>query len=80
MNIQLRRWVTVGLMSGTLALSALAGGAAVGASAASEQRDNYVVLSGQTAVTAETTRPVTIASAGLAAPAVDQVFNRDARS
>ena len=32
MKVQLRRWVTVGLMSGSLAISALVGTAAVGAS------------------------------------------------
>lgn len=80
MKVQLRRWVTIGLMSGSLAVSALAGGAAVGASAASEQRDNYVVLAGQTAPPAEATQSVTITSVALTAPAIDQVFNRDARS
>lgn len=80
MKVQLRRWVTIGLMSGSLAISALAGGAAVGASAANDERDNYVILSGQTPVFTEEAQSVTIVSAGLAAPATDQMFNHDARS
>ena len=80
MKVQLRRFVTIGLMSGSLALSALVGGAAVGATNAldrnQEQRDDITV----TAVTANPT--VTIVPEGTLTLTVtpDQVFNRDART
>lgn len=80
MKVQVRRWVAVGLMSGSLAISALVGTAAVGASALSEQRDNFVILAGQSAAPAEATQHVTISSVALPASAIPQVFNRDDRT
>lgn len=77
MKVQLRRWVTIGLMSGTLALSAVAGSAAVGASPASEARDDSLFLVGRTAPVDATA--VTVVSAPLWAPAINQVFNDDDR-
>lgn len=73
MKVQLRRWFTIGLMSGSLALSAIAGGAAVGASA-HEERDYPVA--------AVTTDAATIVpeSVNTLPAAADQVFSRDART
>lgn len=47
MNRQLRRWIAIGMVSGSLVMSAVAT-TAVGASRASEDRDDYVILTGGT--------------------------------
>ena len=89
MKVQLRRFVTIGLMSGSLAISAIAGGAVVGAAASNsatvstdapnsrlhEERD-YA-----TSATATTDRIVTITATNGAIVATTpvQVINRDSR-
>lgn len=74
MKVQLRRFVTIGLMSGSLALSALVGGAAVGAASFHEERDTPVAITTDAIVTitSETTSTLPIFS--------NQVFNDDRRN
>jgi hypothetical protein len=77
MKVQLRRFVTIGLMSGSLALSALVGGVAVGATNGSDrsqdQRDDIIVTANPTvAIVPEGTLTLTVVQ--------DQAFNRDART
>jgi hypothetical protein len=77
MKVRLRRFVTIGLMSGSLALSALVGGAAVGATNGSDrgqdQRDDIIVTANPTvAIVPEGTLTLTVVQ--------DQVFNHDERT
>jgi propanediol dehydratase small subunit len=75
MKVQLRRWFTIGLMSGSLALSAIAGSAAVGAASAHEERDYPVA-----AVTTEAVVTIAPESVNTLSVVSTQVFNDDRRS
>jgi len=83
MKVQMRRWFAVGLTSGSLAISLLAGSGAVGAAGlgnmgSNNERDNASI----TIAAGAPDRTVTIVPAGVTTPtaAQDQVFNRDART
>ncbi len=89
MKVQLRRWVTVGLMSGSLAISALVGTAAVGASSPADStampRESALrELRDYSNVTPEVVAPrvVTIYPASVAAPSVNggEIPNHDSRT
>lgn len=91
MKIQMRRWFAVGLTSGSLAISLLAGSGAVGAAGPggvggveksgsmgrNNERDNGSI----TIAAVAPERTVTIVPANVTTPTAtqDQVFNRDAR-
>ncbi len=86
MKVQMRRLFAIGVTSGSLALSLLAGSGAVGAAGAAESgnrgRDNERDTVSVTVAAVAPERTVTIAPAGVATPNAtqDQVFNRDART
>ncbi len=77
MNRQLRRWIAIGTLSGSLVMSAVAT-AAVGASRASENRDGYVILTGGTLP--PPAAQIVHTSDGPLTTTSPQVFNRDART
>ncbi len=83
MKVQMRRWFAVGLTSGSLAISLLAGSGAVGAAGSADvSRNDRSDGSVTIAATVAPERTVTIVPAGVTTPttAQDQVFNRDART
>ncbi len=94
MKVQLRRFVTIGLMSGSLAISAIAGGAVVGAAAPNGTSSGAAVSTDApksriheerdyaTSATATTDRIVTITATNGATVATTtvQVFNDDRRN
>ncbi len=93
MKVQLRRFVTIGLMSGSLAASIVAGSAAVGAASPNSALDPTGVSSGVSAnrshevrdivtvALGTTNRVVVIGPANAGTPATPvQVFNDDRRN
>ncbi len=96
MKVQMRRWFAIGLTSGSLAISLLAGSGAVGAAGPSvgaggtdgtsrvgnKGYDDERDTGSVTIAAIAPDRTVTIVPAGVATPTVtqDQVFNRDART
>ncbi len=93
MKVQLRRFVTIGLISGSLAASIVAGSAAVGAATPNSAPDSPAVSNGVslnrshevrgdvTVAPVTTDRAVLIVSASVVAPTTPvQVFNDDRRN
>lgn len=93
MKVQLRRFVAIGLMSGSLAASIVAGSAAVGAATPNSALDSPVANSGVsgnrshevrgdvTVAPVTTDRVVVIASTNVVAPTTPvQFFNDDRRN
>ena len=92
MKVQLRRFVTIGLMSGSLAASIIAGSAAVGAATPNSAPDSaassgvslnrsHEVRGDVTVAPVTTDRVVVIVPANIVAPTTPvQVFNDDRRN
>ena len=83
MKVQMRRWFAIGLTSGSLAISLLAGCGAVGAAGSGNMgRDNERDNGSITVAVVAPERTVTIVPAGVATPIAtqDQAFSRDART
>jgi len=93
MKVQLRRFVTIGLISGSLAVSIVAGSAAVGAATPNSASDSTATSNGLslnrshevrgdvTVAPITTDRVVVIVPANIVAPTMPvQVFNDDRRN
>ena len=82
MKAQMRRFFTIGLISGSLAVSALGGAVAVGAAGdqGSAQRDDHIIFAGAPVAPSADGTTVAIAPQSLSGPAVAQVFNDDRRN